>query len=142
MPLAGSAYVAVNGRVVRARIVNISRGGVLLEFGGISFSSLPTVGDRAAMAFDLPRHPLFSPRSLTCKGVIIRAMGEPDRPPHIAIQFTEVKIRPRAAILCLCRKSPRTSEASGSGIHLVAKAKQSNHEDGALTRPRMQHLGA
>ena len=141
MPVTAICYTVVDSKVVRARIVNISRGGVLLELS-VPVSSLPGVGNRAAVAFDLPRNPLFSPRSLNWKGIILRTMGEPNRPTHVAIQFTRVTIRPRAAILCLKPAPQRVSDRNGAGIHLVTAARQSNQKAGIVGRPRMQHLGA
>ena len=142
MPLTAICYTVADSKVVRARIVNISRGGALLELSGVPPSSLPGPGNRAAVAFDLPRNPLFSPRSLNCKGTILRTMAEPNRPTHVAIQFTRITIRPRAAILCLKPAPQQVSDRDGAGIHLVETAKQSNQKDGILGHPRMRHLGA
>jgi len=141
MPLGSSAYTMAEGRIVRARIVNISRGGVLLELNGISQGSLPAIGDRTAVAFDLPRNPVFAPRSLNCKGVIVRALGEPGRPSHVAIQFTSVKIHSGAAVLCLRPRRSRVSEPH-AGIHLVCTTSPSNHKEGIQAHSRKQHLRA
>jgi hypothetical protein len=140
MTLGSSAYTMAEGRIVRATIVNISRGGVLLELSGGSQGSLPAIGDRTAVALDLPRNPVFSPRSLNCKGVIVRAIGEPGRPSQVAIRFTSVKIRSGAAILCLRPRRPRVSEPHA--IHLVCTTSPSDHNEGIRPHSRMQHLRA
>ena len=140
MPLGAIAYTTVKGEVVRSRIVNISRGGVLLELSGID-QNLPDTGDPAAVAIDLPRNPVFSPRSLNCKGVIVRATSKPGQPSYFAIQFTSVNIRPGAAVLCLRSRSRRVSERQGE-IHLVHTTSRSSRAEGIQTRPRKRHLGA
>ena len=141
MPLVATAYTVVDGRAVPARIVDIGRGGVLLELSGVPLSSLPSLRERSAVAFDLPENPVFSPRSLHCKGVVVRAMAEPDLPPRIAIEFTHVRICPRIALACLPSRHD-VSERASTGIHLVSKAKQAHREDAIRDHPRMEQFGA
>jgi hypothetical protein len=141
MSLGTSAYTIVNGKIVRASIVNISRGGVLLELDGVS-QNFPETGDRMAVAVDLPRNPLFCPRSLNCKGVIVRGTGEPGQPSHFAIQFTSIKIRQGSAAFCLRPRRPRVSEAHAR-IHLVRTSSRSDHkEEGIQSHSQMRHVRA
>lgn len=141
MQLPTTAYTMVEGKVVRARILNISRGGVFLELNGAPQDALPETGRSAVVAFDLPRNPVFSLRSLNCKGVVVRAMGEPGHPSHVAIEFTSLRIRAGAASNCVQTTRPSISELH-AGIHLVCTTSQSNHEDDIPMESRMRHRGA
>jgi hypothetical protein len=53
-------------------VVNISRSGILMGFDSAEVSRVLRPDDVVRVVMDLPRHPLFSPRSLECTARVVR----------------------------------------------------------------------
>ena len=115
MPLNTSCKTLLgSGALANGTIVNISRGGALLELRITAPDSLPRVGEVVRVAFDLPRNPLFGPRSLKCAGRVLRAIDGAGERRLIAIRFTHMKISRSLAAQCFSRAG-----TAARGIHLV-----------------------
>src|SRR5512138_2501125 len=73
--------------------MNISRAGVLVRFPGVGISSLlPKIGADARVIIDLPPSANYPPRTLECKGRVVRDLTAQDSSAALAFEIQQMQI--------------------------------------------------
>jgi hypothetical protein len=87
-------------RLGAGNILNISRGGVLLEVVALSRESLPAIGQVLSIVLDLPVNRQFGPKLLKCTGPVVRRTVTEALVVTLAIQFTKLRTVPKPPADC------------------------------------------